>query len=549
MSDGSLLKEILDSLTDPDTIQLFALANGLVGDAEIENRLRELQQEKELEWETHTDDLWQEVLSAMESPAKKPRLSIDDDQPSTSGQSGGGEGSDSGDPLEKPYYIWKRDTRTFKKNFARDTTFKVKFNEQWRGDKLIDIQNKLHNMFDDLLSQARGHDADLGRVVLGHPSLNNPIVVPLQSWEKLNADVVMGEITKVLNSNESLPIDENLLVTVGSTDIPKGGTKLPVTSLFGPKNSVERKKSLFHVQNDNNLCMAISIGLCFLKTCKKVDAETWVRLVGDEPGTMLDHIIKHRVVSQTYYNNILKTARKKMQTELAISLCERAGVPTDRYLGLNDIEPFETLLDVSINVVSSRVGNKFVRVTEDREKSRIYLYHVDSENEKHWHGIAKIQGFFKAAYFCHTCLKPYKNKSKHSCATSCEVCLHDHCSDSDVQMGCRSCNRVCRSYDCFQRHKKERKVKKQTYPPACDLYYQCKKCRVVLEHAKRSPDQHKCSEWQCPNCLEYQTDDHQCYQKAFKSQIEKRKKKLFSTTLRRDKTTSFIANKDTIRLA
>lgn len=88
MSDGSLLKEILDSLTDPDTIQLFALANGLVGDAEIENRLRELQQEKELEWETHIDDLWQEVLSAMESPAKKPRLSIDDDQPSTSGQSG-----------------------------------------------------------------------------------------------------------------------------------------------------------------------------------------------------------------------------------------------------------------------------------------------------------------------------------------------------------------------------------------------------------------------------------------------------------------------------
>ena len=39
---------------------------------------------------------------------------------------------------------------------------------------------------------------------------------------------VMGEITKVLNSNESLPIDENLLVTVGFIDIPKGGTKLPV---------------------------------------------------------------------------------------------------------------------------------------------------------------------------------------------------------------------------------------------------------------------------------------------------------------------------------
>lgn len=217
MADQSLLKEILNSLHDPETIQLFAVANGLTGDMEIEDRLRELQ------WEKHIDDLWQEVLSEMELPAKKPTLA-DGDQPSTSGQlGGGGESSDSEDTPTKPYYIWKRDTRTFKKNWVRDTTFKVKFNEQWRGDKLLDIQNNLHDMFDDLLSQAREHDANIGRVVISHPSLNNAIVVPLQSWETLNADVVMSEIVKVLNSNESLSVDENILVTIGSIDLPKGG--------------------------------------------------------------------------------------------------------------------------------------------------------------------------------------------------------------------------------------------------------------------------------------------------------------------------------------
>lgn len=106
---------------------------------------------------------------------------------------------------------------------------------------------------------------------------------------------------------------------------------------------------------------------------------------------MLDHVIKHRTDSQPYYDNILKTSREKMQTDMAMWLCERAGVPTNRYLGLNDIGPFETLFDVCINVVSSRVGNKFVRVTDDEEKPRLYLYHVDTETEKHWHGIAKIQ--------------------------------------------------------------------------------------------------------------------------------------------------------------
>jgi hypothetical protein len=131
-------------------------------------------------------------------------------------------------------------------------------------------------MFDDLLSEARGHDADLGRVVLSHSSLNNPIVVPLQFWENLNADVVMSEITKVLNLNESLPVDKNLLVTIGSINLPKGGgnsRKLPIRALFGPRNSIERKRSLFHVQNDNNLCMAISIGLCYLRTCKRIDTD------------------------------------------------------------------------------------------------------------------------------------------------------------------------------------------------------------------------------------------------------------------------------------
>lgn len=55
-----------------------------------------------------------------------------------------------------------------------------------------------------LTSQALGHDADLGGVVISHPSLSNASVVPLQPWEQLNADVVMGEIAKVLNSKESL---------------------------------------------------------------------------------------------------------------------------------------------------------------------------------------------------------------------------------------------------------------------------------------------------------------------------------------------------------
>lgn len=93
----------------------------------------------------------------------------------------------------------------------------------------------------------------------------------------------MSEIAKVLNSNENIPVDDHLLVTVGSISMMKGGSwignKLAVTSLFGPGNSLMRKKSVLYVEDDNNLCLPISIGLCFLKTCKKVDANTWEHLI------------------------------------------------------------------------------------------------------------------------------------------------------------------------------------------------------------------------------------------------------------------------------
>jgi hypothetical protein len=507
MADNSLLKEILDSLTDVDTITLFAEANGLTGDSDVENRL------KELEWNKHIDDLWEEVLLDIEPSSKRSRQ---DDQPSTSFQSGGGEEIPK---IEKPYFIWKKDTRTFKKNLARDTSFKVKFNDKWRGEKLVDIYKNLHDMFDDVLSQARGHDGDLGRVVVSHPNLNNPIVVPLQSWENLNADTVMSEITKVLNSNETIPVDEHLLVTVGSIDLPKGGSwsgnKLSVTSLFGPGNSLKRKKSVLLVENDNNLCLPIAIGLCFMKTCQKVDAESWYRLIGHAKGDIMSHVIQHRTVPKHYYGNLLKKSRKKYQTEMATWLCEKAGVPIDRYLGLNDIEPFENLLSVSINVVSSRVGNKFVRAAkEDVERTSLYLYHVETENEKHWHGIGNIQGFFNTSYFCHSCLKPYKNKYEHSCAISCDVCLHNNCPKTEIRVGCQTCGRVCRSLACFERHKVERMVQKDKLPPACELWHQCKKCRVKLSVSKRDPKLHVCGEWQCPSCSEYHVGEHHCYQKS-----------------------------------
>lgn len=279
MTEGSHLKDILDSLTDTDSVNQFASIHGLTGHPEVENRLKDL-------WENRIDLLWREVLEMIEDDPHLKRQKLKE-QPSTNDvQHGGGQSMksmtnklqeqpststvqqvESGQTIsegEKPYYIWKKDSRTFMKNTATETTFKLKFNEQWTGEKLVDIYDKLHDMFNDVL----GDDSDLGRVVIQHPKLNNAIVVSLRKWEDLNADTVMSEVTKVLNSNEDVPVDGDLIVTIGSIDMPKGwgGNKLPITSLIGSRNSLMRKNSILEVQNDNNCYWALLFKNIFKKS-------------------------------------------------------------------------------------------------------------------------------------------------------------------------------------------------------------------------------------------------------------------------------------------
>lgn len=107
----------------------------------------------------------------------------------------------------------------------------------WRDKKRIDIYDRLCGMFDSILDEVRENGSDLGRVVIQNSGLKTPIVIPLPKWCTLIADTVMDGITKVLNSNEELFVDDNISVSVGSITIPKGsGGGTPIATLFGHNN-------------------------------------------------------------------------------------------------------------------------------------------------------------------------------------------------------------------------------------------------------------------------------------------------------------------------
>ena len=288
-------------------------------------------------------------------------------------------------------------------------------------------------------------------MVIQHAGLHDPIVIPLQPWYQLNADVVMGTIEKVLNSNQTLTVDESMDISIGSVDLPKGGgsSHLRITKIKGKGDSLHLKKSIVTIENDHNLCMARAIGVSWAKLMR-CTPEEWAEITKNRGNkTNLQLVLEHRKVSKSYYESLCRKTLNQ-QGQLAEALCQMAGVPMDRPASLNDIEAFEEVLRVCVMVVSARLGNKFITSPSRDERPCIYVYLVDDE---HYHSITSISGFFCCTFFCKSCLKHYDHTEYHQCDTSCIICKTDKCPKSDTPVKCQDFNMDCRSEKCHEKHK------------------------------------------------------------------------------------------------
>ncbi|CAC5372267.1 unnamed protein product [Mytilus coruscus] len=414
-----------------------------------------------------------------------------------------------------PYTFQQTNQKTFAKNRATETTYRLKFRPGWKNHRMKNLIKEISEMFEDVIDRVKGNGGDLGRIIINHPEFHHALAIPLDKWSNIDAEKVMQRIEGYLNSDENLPIDDQMTVVVGNISVPKGsGKSTPITRLYGDNSSIALKRSLLRVENsEDHLCLPTSIGRTFVKLCPIVTLDEWRSISKEDPPSMnaTMKVIKHRVMTGSYLRNIKTPSNNSYRKTMALTLCREAGVPTDRPLSLEDIKPFEDIL-----VLSAKLCNKFCRVANEHGRKNIYLYLTQLDNgEEHFDGIGSISGFFDYGYFCETCLKPYKNKGKHSCQTTCDVCGSNECISGDDTMSCYFCHRDCRSKECYDRHfEKKDKRGRDIEKSMCDKMYQCKQCRKVLERSKRKPADHRCREWRCQNCFRYQLGQHLCYQRA-----------------------------------
>ena len=225
-------------------------------------------------------------------------------------------------------------------------------------------------------------------------------------------------------------MNESFKITIGTINLPKGSGRRPITSLQEDKNSIQIKKSIVTIDNDDQLCMsrAIGVGWAKLNPCSKEEWEDLTRYQVSK--SQLELVLEHRKVLESFYMHLRNKARKE-QKNLAVALSQLARVPLDRPASLNNVEAFEEALDIRVMVVSARLGNKFITRPSTNQRLCVYLYLV---NDCHYHTISSVTGLFSSRYFCSSCLKHYNNKERHEFEVTCIVCKTTDCPKTEEPM-------------------------------------------------------------------------------------------------------------------
>ncbi len=91
-------------------------------------------------------------------------------------------------------------------------------------------------------------------VMVRSNSLKSPISTKLTSSIQMTSNKVLAEITKVLQSNEEIPLDESFVIDVIGIKAPTGSGK-SLKVLDYTKDTL-LKKSIITIGNKDNLCCA-----------------------------------------------------------------------------------------------------------------------------------------------------------------------------------------------------------------------------------------------------------------------------------------------------
>ena len=261
--------------------------------------------------------------------------------------------------------------RTFAKNAASQTTYKLNLHLDWENKRFEDILEDLHNVFREIIARVKSvsnENTDLANVIIHIPKFGD-IVVLLRPLNRLTVDDVMKAVENALQSNQSLEIQNGFQVTIGVIRIPTGTgrNKGPIKcyTLSGPKNATDLKRSMITVTNDDNSCMYQAITISWIKSLRAVSQNEWEELNEgydlEDPEIKFQRMLELDICSKKTTHLISNTQRTLLRKQAAGYLCREAGVNYGTPGTLMDLPAFEAVIQRKIVVMSNYGGNQIIQ--------------------------------------------------------------------------------------------------------------------------------------------------------------------------------------------
>ena len=306
------------------------------------------------------------------------------------------------------------------------------------------------------------------------------------------AQMMMQQISKILNSNENFAIDDSFHIEVShirDSGVGSGSRgQRPGTQPI--QQFLRNKKSVVRIENNDELCCARA--LVTAKAYRDWGARHW-----------------------QYWN---LAQGRPIQTTAARALHRRARVP-EGPRGLGELELFQIVLaEYQIVVVSADHGYQLIfRGPRQPDHKLLCLIKV----QDHYHLCHSLAGFFGRVYYCLACEKPFNQNDlqHHRCpGQKCTCCHQQSCPDFSAARGpaalsCQDCKRFFFGADCLLNHQTHTSAGRVASTPqmtVCSTHKRCPDCQTLCQGL--AVQRHKCGYGKCPSCKEYvPTDEHQCY--------------------------------------
>ena len=141
-------------------------------------------------------------------------------------------------------------SRNVRKFNTTATDYLLSLHAQSEDQPLLD---QLGNIFYSLVDEMRAGmtDNDPVRFVLQSRSLDYPISLPFMSRHEMNAERIMDEVQRVLQSNEQVNLQDRMQVHVVHEGMPQGGvaSRKRKHYVFKLSKFLDSKKSVLRIQS------------------------------------------------------------------------------------------------------------------------------------------------------------------------------------------------------------------------------------------------------------------------------------------------------------